>query len=31
LGEYRTAQLYLAERTPLEFVVQSHGGLDVEF
>jgi hypothetical protein len=29
--EYGDAQLYVAERTPLGFVVRNHGGLDVEF
>jgi hypothetical protein len=31
LEEYGDAQLFVAERTPLGFVVQSHGGTDIEF
>jgi hypothetical protein len=31
LEEYGDAQLYVAERTPLGFIVQSHGGADIEF
>jgi hypothetical protein len=31
LEEYGDVQLYVAERTPLGFVVQGHGGPDVEF